>query len=399
MKPQVLLLLTSSGLGGAEQVVLDFLTRSPDEMPRFHVVLPDQGPLVEQLDRRGITHTILPLGHHLKQWGQRQTLPLWTRLKALGDLGSYLRALHRLIKIRQPDVVYTHGIKAELVSTLLAPFIPCSIVWHLHVFAPRSRMLRFWYRLWTTFKKIHAMANSQAVGQSYQSWFNAPIPIAYAAIDPQRYHPMERGQALADLSLDHAIGPHDLVVGMVTILAPWKGCTLFLEALKILAPDYPNLRAIICGGSIYTTQGHQHYGEALQVMAREAPLQGRIFFVPFQTQVAPAYGAMDIVVHASLEPEPFGRVVSEARLCNRPIVASAGGGVLEQVIDGETGLLFPMGDADTLAKAIKKLLDDASFRQSLAIQGRQWVVEHLSLKKFQTTVDNYLDALVSSSRR
>lgn len=399
MKPQVLLLLTSSGLGGAEQVVLDFLTRSREEMPRFHVVLPDHGPLVELLVRREITHTILPLGRHLKQWGQRQTLPLWSRMKALGDLGSYLRTLHRLIKIRQPDVVYTHGIKAELVSTLLAPFLPCSIVWHLHVFAPKSRLLRFWYRRWATLKKIHAIANSQAVSQSYQSWFNAPIPVVYAAINPQSYHPMERVQALADLSLDHAISPQDLVVGMVTILAPWKGCTLFLEALKILAPDYPHLRAIICGGSIYTTHGHQRYGEELQAMAREAPLQGRVFFVPFQTQVAPGYGALDIVVHASLEPEPFGRVVSEARLCSRPIVASAGGGVLEQVTDGETGLLFPMGDADALAKSMKKLMDDASLRQSLAIRGRQWVMEHLSLQNFQSTVDKYLDAVVSSSRR
>ena len=71
--------------------------------------------------------------------------------------------------------------------------------------------------------------------------------------------------------------------------------------------------------------------------------------------------ALDVVVHASVEPEPFGRVVAEAMACGRAVVASDAGGVREIAKDGENALLHPCGDAAALAERIERLADPSVY--------------------------------------
>jgi glycosyltransferase involved in cell wall biosynthesis len=74
---------------------------------------------------------------------------------------------------------------------------------------------------------------------------------------------------------------------------------------------------------------------------------------------------MDILVHASITPEPFGQVVVEAMASNVPVVAAAEGGPGEILTDGVDGLLYPAGDVDALAEALRRLNDDVVLRDCL----------------------------------
>jgi glycosyltransferase involved in cell wall biosynthesis len=82
--------------------------------------------------------------------------------------------------------------------------------------------------------------------------------------------------------------------------------------------------------------------------------------------------ALDIVVHASTQPEPFGRVVVEAMACGRPVVVSRSGGVAELVRDDENALGFRPGDAAAMSGCIERLAGDAGLRRQLGIQARRW---------------------------
>ena len=93
---------------------------------------------------------------------------------------------------------------------------------------------------------------------------------------------------------------------------------------------------------------------------------------------AQAINALDILVHASVQPEPFGRVVAEAMGCGVPVVASASGGILEVVRDGETGLLVKPGDVGGLTEAVETLLGDEPLRKELAEQGRREFLERFT---------------------
>ena len=68
---------------------------------------------------------------------------------------------------------------------------------------------------------------------------------------------------------------------------------------------------------------------------------------------------MDVFVHASISPEPFGQVVVEAMLAGVPVVAAAAGGRAEILTDGVNGLLYPAGDVEALAEALRRLRGNA----------------------------------------
>lgn len=86
-------------------------------------------------------------------------------------------------------------------------------------------------------------------------------------------------------------------------------------------------------------------------------------------------------MHASTQPEPYGKVVLEAMASRRAVVAAAAGGVVELVDDGRTGVLVPPGDAAALAEAIGRLLRSPEERRRIADAGQRHVEEKFSLER------------------
>jgi glycosyltransferase involved in cell wall biosynthesis len=95
-----------------------------------------------------------------------------------------------------------------------------------------------------------------------------------------------------------------------------------------------------------------------------------------------------VLVLPSIYPEAFGIPIVEAGACYTPAVCTRRGGMPEVVVDEKTGLLVPVGDADSLAAAINRLLDDESLRQSMGIAAHARVVENF-------TWDRIADALLA----
>ena len=90
--------------------------------------------------------------------------------------------------------------------------------------------------------------------------------------------------------------------------------------------------------------------------------------------------ACDIVVHTSTEPEPFGRVIVEGQLAQRPVIAPAAGGALELIEDGVNGRHFPPRDVNALIKAIAELINNSSMASNLAQQGYINAKQNFSLE-------------------
>ncbi|RMD69259.1 MAG: glycosyltransferase, partial [Gammaproteobacteria bacterium] len=119
---------------------------------------------------------------------------------------------------------------------------------------------------------------------------------------------------------------------------------------------------------------------SLPALARALSVEGRLHWPGFQEDVRPWMGACDIVVHTSTAPEPFGRVIVEAMLLEKPVIASRGGGVEEIVEHGVTGLLVPPGDAGALAGAIREMLDCPKEAARMAARAREKALERFSLE-------------------
>ncbi len=135
----------------------------------------------------------------------------------------------------------------------------------------------------------------------------------------------------------------------------------------------PEARFLIVGDVIYQTEGHETYKKDLKVLCSDLGLQEKVIFTGFRDDIPDIIAALDVVLHTSSQPEPFGRVLIEAMAMGKPVVATNLGGVPEVVKDGETGLLVPPKEPDALAEASIKLLKDKQFASWLGANGLKHV--------------------------
>jgi len=373
-------------IGGAEMCLLDLLASFRADRPGWSltVFLGDDGPLREAVADLGVPCELLPMPGRLAALGDAG-LSLGARgggrlaLAARGPgaalaASSYLRLLRRRLRAARPDLVQTNGMKAHVLGAWAAPRgVP--VVWHLHDFlgsrAVMARLLR-----WSARRGVRGVAVSRAVAEDAGRVLGARVPVdaVYNAADLARFAPGPGAGAWLDAQSGMDPAPAGTVrVGLVATFARWKGHEVFLEAVSRLPTDLP-ARFYIVGGPLYRSAGSQHSAEGLMAMAAAAGLSGRVGFAGHQAEPADVFRALDVVVHASTRPEPFGRVIVEAMACGRAVVASRTGGASELFEDGVSALGCPPGDPAALAAAVARLIADPTLRAALGAAGRREAV-------------------------
>ena len=164
---------------------------------------------------------------------------------------------------------------------------------------------------------------------------------------------------------------------MIGRLTRWKGQHVLIDALATLSHTHPALRwqAVLVGSG---GRKGAAYEQQLRAQVHAANLASRVHFAGSRSDVVAFYKAAHVAVSASIEPEAFGRVAIEAMASGTPVVASAHGGSLETVIDGQTGLLVPAGNAPALAAAIASTLQNPTAAARMAAAGRAHVAQHFT---------------------
>lgn len=178
--------------------------------------------------------------------------------------------------------------------------------------------------------------------------------------------------------------------GIVGQLQAWKGQRVFLRAAQRVLEALPQARAWVVGGS---PVGHEDYAEELHDLASRLGIADKVIFTGFVSDVASVLHRLDVVVHASVEPEPFGRVIAEAMVAGKPVVASDAGGPREVIEHGRTGMLVEPGNHEALAGAVVALLQDRAAADRLAQAGREVAVRRFSAEGSAEVVQNTYDTL------
>jgi glycosyltransferase involved in cell wall biosynthesis len=139
----------------------------------------------------------------------------------------------------------------------------------------------------------------------------------------------------------------------------WKAPHLIIDLAESLS-DHPQVRFAIVGG-VWFKHSNDGYGQWLQERLENSPARDRIDLLTTRSP-AQALASMDVLVHTSAEPEPFGRVIVEAMMAHRPVVAFRRGGPSE-ILDDETGVFAKGFDTDALGAAVRSVIDDRSAAQ------------------------------------
>lgn len=380
----------SSELGGAERCLLDMLAslRATSSELDLHLIAAGNGPLHAEATALGIpTHpfhfpsSLAQLGDSGWQ-GQRfraiRSL-VWRGFAAAGSFPGTLRSLNRLLQKIRPDIVHSNGIKTHLLSAALR-YRPVGMVWHVHDFYSRRAAVASLLR-WAARRANLAIAVSRAAADDARHTLRQlPVETVLNAVDLEEFSPGAGDGDWLDQQAGLAWKGDFLRVGLVATFGRWKGHDVFLDAAGRLLRDSPALPLCftIVGGPIYQTTGSQWTVEELRSHAGDLCATNRLGFVGFQVQPARVYRALDIVVHASTQPEPFGRTIAEAMACGRPVIVSAAGGAVELFTPEHDAIGIPPGDSAALAAAIARLAADSALRHRLGIQARQTALERFN---------------------
>jgi glycosyltransferase involved in cell wall biosynthesis len=205
-----------------------------------------------------------------------------------------------------------------------------------------------------------------------------PLTTVHNGLDTSDFSVTRSSDAIrGELGLSESV----CLVGIVGNMQTWKGQDVVVRAIALLRPEFPDLKCLFIGDvSRRDPVDQAFYGELLRLIA-EHRLQDCIVLTGYKADVANYVNALQVLIHASIRPEPFGRVLLEGMALRRPIVASKAGGVIEIVVDGETGFLYPPGNSDELADGLRRLLHDPSLRNSMGAAGYGRLLSSFGVEK------------------
>ncbi|MFC1806940.1 glycosyltransferase family 4 protein [Candidatus Omnitrophota bacterium] len=166
-----------------------------------------------------------------------------------------------------------------------------------------------------------------------------------------------------------------LHIGIAGLITQWKGQHIFIEACAKVKREYRDLKFFIVGLPYY-----DDYQGELERLIKKLNLQDDIEFTGYIDDVNQIMDLLDIVVHASVEPEPCGRIVIESMGFGKPLIATRLGGNLDLVEDGVSGLLIQPGDSKKLADAILFLINNPNKSKQLGANAMKRVRDKFSIE-------------------
>ena len=387
---RLLFLNPIGNLGGAERSLLDLLAALKAQEPTWicRLIAGTNGPLIAEAEKLGVRTELLALPDELLvldnsagRDAARSNFKLALRM-VRGGLGAtnYAAKLRTRIDAFKPDLIHSNGTRFHLITKLLGT-IAAPMVWHMRDFISARKLMRSALR-WSAPAATLAVANSNAVALDARKILGkVPVRVVLNCVDTQRFLPGRSDvSSWSDTEVDNPLEPKIFRIGMLASYARWKGQEFFLKIAAGLKRNAPDLRVrfYIIGGPVFETQGSQFTRDELSASAKALNIENDVVFVPHQSEPENVYRSMDVVVHCSTEPEPFGRVIAEAMACGRAVVASLDGGVPELFEPGSDALGAVPNDVDDFVRKIEGLLRNPDKRAALEARARSAAVQRFS---------------------
>jgi glycosyltransferase involved in cell wall biosynthesis len=326
----------------------------------------------------------IPKGHALLQYGGYHRAKAFSGMRSLLGLGRHaLRLvgeefpaavrLAAVIHRERPNLVHLgNGVRANFDGVLACWLTRTPCVCHVKGFEKYSTRER-----WVAPHIDALVCMTKAVEKhcTRNGVRGRRTHVVYDALDEAAFTPQPDPTTIrAELGIANGAP----CVGVIGNIQEWKGQAVLVEAMARVVEAVPQAHGLIIGGVHRAGEG---YHRQLQSRIRELRLERCLCITGFRDDVADVMNALDIVVHTSVRPEPFGRVILEGMLLGKAVVAAAAGGVPELIHDGETGFLVPPGDVARLTECLLLLLQDAALRQRVGRQAQAWAREHCSLQR------------------
>ncbi len=310
----------------------------------------------------------------------------------LDSLGSIRSIVSLIVKVttlaRNYELIYANTQKALVIGAFASFLSRRPLVYHLRdILSPdhfSSTNRRVAVTLANRFASL-VITNSQATQAAFveAGGRRELTHVVYNGFEPENYNipDTDAHEIRQTLGLEG-----QFVIGHFSRLSPWKGQHILLESVAQCPKD---ITVILVGDALF---GEEDYVKELHQTVTELGLKERVHFLGFRSDIVPLMKACNLIAHTSTAPEPFGRVIIEAMLCERPVVGTAAGGVIELIEPGKTGWLFPPGNSQKLAQIIMSCYQQPEQADAIAHHAKIQATQRFNLK----TVNQQIAQLLST---
>ncbi|MEH2271450.1 MAG: glycosyltransferase family 4 protein [Nostoc sp.] len=354
--------------GGGEMMLWDLVQQGRNAGVEWLVIFLEDGPMVEQVKSLGIDARVVESG----------------RLRQIHRfIGAVLR-IAAIARRERADIIVNWMWITHISGGLAAMLAGLPAVWYqLEVPSDQTWLVRI-----ATLIPARAIITLSQDGKQAQAeiWPHRPTPLVYPGVALDRFEPNTLPtpeEARRKLGLPS----HGPLIGIVGRLQRWKGMHVLVQAMPKILQKYPDAHCVVVGGK---HDLEPDYEDFLKAEIATLGLKEQVIMAGLQRNIPEWVQAMDVFVHAS-DKEPFGIVIIEAMALGKPVIAGSAGGPTEIITDGMNGLLTPYGDAEQLAIAILRYLDEQEFAQSAGVAARQRALDFST----QNYAQNFINAIRS----
>ncbi len=376
---KILFLDQSGNLGGAELNLLDLAKFYRDSCL---VSLFVDGSFRKALEQNQIPVQIL----------STQSLAIrkdssW--LQSLSNVGQIIPLIKKVVQLSYNyNVIYANTQKALIIGAIASFLINKPLIYHLHDILSSEHFSRTNRQLAVLFANRFAsliIANSEATKTAFieAEGRQALVQVIYNGFNLEQYQNLDNQakQLREQLNLNG-----EYVIGHFSRLSPWKGQHILLETLT----HCPQAIALFVGDALF---GEQEYVNQLHQQVKQLGLSDRVRFLGFRSDIPQLMSMCDLITHTSTAPEPFGRVIVEAMLCGKPIVAAAAGGAIELIEHNQTGWLTQPGNVLKLAAIINQCQKQPEATAQIAQKGKAIATQRFDLANIQQQISRLLEAV------
>ena len=392
---RILIVMHGVGRGGVEQSLFTLCKYLDKERFEPIVALPEDGPLKASLDDIGVKTLITPM-----IW--------WTPIRfhfnqryyyhLLGGLKERVRGLAVAIEENAIDIVHSATLPV-IEGAIAAKLAGRPHIWHLHgnfTGGDHEPFGTYW-PIEVLYKMVSELSTKVAAVSETVKKFHAKyipaeqIETIYNGIDLDNFDRL----AAEDSTLlkDFPFIKDKLLIGLVGRIAKVKGTLDFIEAAAKVTASRADVSFLIIGH-----EQEKEYVEQVRKRVQELDLQGKVILTGARDDIPATLRNIDILVLAS-KKEGLPYSCLEAMSAGLPVVATRCGGAEELVVDGETGLLVPVGDPARLGEAITSVISDPEVMKKMGDAGRRRVESRFSGKACAEQFEKlYQDLLESRSK-
>lgn len=355
MKRRICFYAVATELGGAERSLLELLKglMATDSCWDPSVLLPKKdGPLIEELKKLAVEYHVEEFPVAFLKMSRKNKGNFFSLFFALPSMISYLIKVRSWIIHQKVALIHTTGIKCHILGVLIGRLGGIPVLLHMRdILQPglSEKILKFIFRR----SGVFFVANSGATAAPFTGMNKTPS-IVYNGISPQDFHPDRK----KIYSSHFQVGSDVPIVGIVGAFTEWKGQKEFLKAAKILFDRGIRARFVVVGARIYDTDAEADYGRELIEAVKSFGIEKQVLFPGFEKNSALAMNSIDILVHASTKPEPFGRVIIEAMACKTSVIASKWGAAPEIFTNLNQGLIVDPKNPSEIADAVQWLIEN-----------------------------------------